>query len=215
MKNIFIALLFFLSITLNSFAQEAKDFGLVYKFNPGPSLWISENTTGNTMFNIDKFQGLGIIYHFSDKIALQSNLIFGFVKFSTVYEPDEGSNIDLEEESILVLGIEANLPFYVKKIENVSLFLSPGITLSTAVNNWEDITDEYQDMKYKYFDIGGLFNIGGQATFGRFAVFSSWGIGFQYVSLKLEYEDNDTVWITGPAFSTNQLSVGLIYYVGN
>lgn len=212
-KTVLILLALMLAGTMVS-AQSAGDFGLVYRFDPAPQVWPNlANPEIKPAYNIQNAQGLGIIYHFTDQVAIYPTLIFGAVSTSMEREPDVGDSVDLYEQSFILFGLEIDLPIYLKRVDNVSVFFAPGLRIASGVDDFEDKTNTDPDVVTKLFEFGGSVKFGAQATFNRFAVFSSYGLRFDFVKLTKEYENFDDVG-KGPAFGTTQLSIGLIYYVG-
>ena len=203
MKRIALILVALMLVATMVSAQNEGDLGLVYRFDPAPM-----NVTGANI------QGLGMIYHFSDQVAIYPTLLIGFVKTTKEIEPDAGDTVDVAEDSLLVFGAEVDVPIYLKRVDNVSVFLAPGLRLVGSVNDYEDKQDSTNDETVRLFEFGGSVKLGGQVTFNRFAVFSSYGLRFDYGKLTTEVDGGDII-DKGPVFGTTQMSIGLIYYVGD
>ena len=212
MKKSAMLLLVLLFTTGAAIGQSAEDFGIVYRFDPAPQVWANVDLLGPS-FNYQNVQGLGVIYHFSDQVAIYPTLLFGFVKATTEFEPDAGNTVDLEEESLLVFGIEVDVPIYLKQVDNVSVFVAPGLRVVTSVNDYQDKQNSANDEVARVSEFGGSVKLGGQVTFNRFAVFSSYGLRFDFARITIEQDGGDAI-ASGPGFGTTQMSIGLIYYVG-
>ena len=213
MKKIVLILVALMLVATMVSAQNEGDLGLVYRFDPAPQVWANTSLLGPS-FNYQNVQGLGMIYHFSDQFAIYPTLLIGFVKATTEFEPNGGDTVDVEEESLLVFGVEVDVPIYLKRVDNVSVFLAPGLRLVSSVNDYEDKQNSANDETVRLLEFGGSVKLGGQVTFNRFAVFSSYGLRFDYGRITIEENGGDII-SKGPAFGTTQMSIGLIYYVGD
>ncbi len=222
MKKLLVFLVVLVLAGTAAWAQNEGDFGLVYQFSPGPQTWVNTNNSElDPTFNYESSQKIGMIYHFTDQVAIMPMLLVGYVKTEAEAEPDNGDKIDWEEESLLYLGMEVDVPIYLKRLDNVAVFLAPGLRIASANNDLE-ITrrDPSTQVTTKLTEIGGRLTLGSQATFGRFGVLASWGLRFDHVKLTQETQDapdpddDGELIAKGPAFGTTQLSIGLVYYIG-
>lgn len=195
-------------------AQSAGDYGLIYSFHPTPpNRWITVGSQPNVP-EIDptNLHSIGAVYYATDTVALQPSLIFGRIKASTSVNPDTGDSVDIREDKLFVLGLEMAVPVVLHTVENISLFVAPAPRFLRATYSYTDEQNSTNDEKWIFAEFGVAVKVGAQVTFGRFGVFSSWGLRADYINLKREYDDRD-VTTKGPAFGTSQAQIGLVYYI--
>jgi hypothetical protein len=202
-------------------AQDTGSFGLVYKFEPVPQLSAKVDDFLPTTFTTDVSQGIGVHYQASETAAVQSMLLFGTGTYTDEFGAEDVAEWETEA-TITTFGIEVLVPWYFHTNGDVSVFLAP--TVRYSVFSYEDEFDSegYWDTEYtiSYHETNASLQFGGQANFGNFAVFSSYGIGVNFIGITVETEpsepdqelDTDRT-VTGAGLTTSQLSIGLIYFV--
>jgi len=202
-------------------AQDAGRFGLVYKFEPVPQLSATVDDFLPTTFTTDVSQGLGVHYQASESAAIQTVVLFGTGTFRDEFEAEDVAEWETEAR-ISTFGIEVLVPWYFHTNDEVSVFLAPTVRYSMFSYEDEFDAEGYWDTEYAitYHETNASVQVGGQANFGNFAVYSSYGIGVNFIGVDVstepsepdqELETNTTV--TGAGVTTSQLSIGLIYFV--
>ena len=186
-----------------AFSQNVGDIGMVFKFSPA------------------SIQGIGAHYQVTEEIGLQPSLVFSRSSFTLEEESDDGAKSETDE-TLSSFGIEVLVPYYLHRIDNISVFAAPGLRyLRTTYDSEFDSNifwDYERDNTINEFSL--ILNLGAQANFGRFAVFSSWGLQVFFLNSTQEASpsvsgaaEDFEVTTSGSGFSLSQLSIGTIFTV--
>ena len=174
-----------------------------------------------TTFTTDVTQGIGVHIQATDSLGVQTILLFGTGSFTDTYESESGVEGETSA-TITTFGAEVAVPYYFWKNEDVSIYSALGFRYNGFAYEDEFESDGYWATEYNvlYWETNMLLQLGGQANFGNFSIFSSYGIGVNFTGYLFETEPSEPLQepktkrtVTGAGFTTNQLSIGLIYFV--
>lgn len=202
MKKYFSVFITFIFLTPMAFGQNAGELGLVFKFNP--------SDTG----------AVGVHYQVTNDVAIQPSMAFSRSSRTQDFTREEDGAKWKEEVARSSNGLDILVPYYFHRIDNISVFIAPGLGyLREAIEtNFDSDTfvDDNSEAVQRRFHM--ILNLGSQVNFGRFALYGSWGVRVFF--LDRESKDYPSVngeglsrkWeTTETGFSLDQLSIGMIF----
>ena len=151
MKRMSLVVVLLVAVGLAASAQAGGDLGLLYKFDVAPSAWLSPNWS---TFTIPSFHGVGVIYHVTDRLALMPTVFFGWGKLD--YESGGSKTYD---ETLMAAGVEIDVPLYIKKSNNIRVFLAPGLRGVVGFFDYENLLDATDYEQTVYREVGARLNI--------------------------------------------------------
>jgi hypothetical protein len=219
MKRIILTVLFVSVSAVWGNAQQQGSFGLIYRFDPVPRMSTEVDDLLPTSFRTGVSHGVGAHYQATDTFALQALVRFGSGTYTQEVDIEDGTSYK-ETAQVGVFGIEALAPYYFLKNGNVSAFLAPGVSYSSF--SYEDEFDSEDfwstEVEVRYRETNLLLQLGGQAVFGNFGVFSSYGLSVNLISINSDTRPSETgldveteTKTTGIGITSSQFSVGLLY----
>jgi len=172
--------------------------GLALWMGSATAAWAQEK--GDAGLAISAPQGIGVIWHPSDKWALRPDLTFSFSE-------TDGEDIgpDISASSI---GFGISALFYTHRWDELRLYVSPRLTLSHSSST---VDSDILNSNSSGSGWGVSGSIGGQYSLGsRFGVFAEAGLVF--ASQSTETNSIASTNRTGWSFGTRTAIGGILYF---
>jgi hypothetical protein len=156
---------------------------------------------GDTGLAITSPTAIGLIWHTSDRLAIRTDVSFGFSETD-----GEGSSPDISSRSV-TLGVAALL--YTHRWDELRTYFSPRFTYSHATTDLASTSTNVSDSTVSSWGISG--SIGAQYSLGqRFGVFAEAGLLYssQRSEISIVGVADRTTW----TFGTRTAVGGILYF---